>query len=79
MTYSDDRDVTLEAIWSLGQTGWEEAFDRLDDLVSFGEDEEIQHVAEVALDEWNTITWALAEYYEEDDWEELDDEEDEED
>ena len=79
MTYSDDRDVKLEAIWALGQTGWEGAFDRLDDLISFGEDEEIQQLAEVALEEWNTITWALAEYYEEDDWEELDDEEDEED
>jgi HEAT repeat protein len=77
MTYSDDRDVKLEAIWALGQSGWEGAFDRLDDLASFGEDEEVQEMAEVALEEWITVRGVLAEYYEDDDWDESEEDDDE--
>jgi len=76
LTYSDDRDVKLEAIWALGQTGWEGAFERLDDLAYLSEDEEIRDTAELALEEWYLYSGALAEDYEEDDWEEFHEEED---
>jgi len=74
LTYSDDRDVKLEAIWSLGQTGWEGAFDRLDDLAAFGEDEEVQETAEAALEEWYVYSGQLEDFYEED-WEEFEEDE----
>jgi HEAT repeat protein len=76
LTYSDDRDVKLEAIWSLGQTGWEGAFERLDDLVFFGEDKEIRETAELALEEWYLYSGQLEDFYDEGDWEEFDEDED---
>jgi hypothetical protein len=66
--------VKLEAIWALGQTGWEEAFERLDELASFGEDREIRETAELALDDWYLYSGAWDEYDEEE-WEEFDEEE----
>ena len=76
LTHSEDRDVKLEAIWALGQTGWEGAFERLDDLTYFGEDEEIQETAELALEEWYLYSGQLADFYEDSDWEEFDEDED---
>jgi HEAT repeat protein len=51
LTYADDRDVMLSALWALGQTGWQGGFDRLDEM-SLDPDEEIREVADEALDEW---------------------------
>ena len=62
--------------WSLGQTGWEGAFDRLDDLAFFSEDEEIQNTAELALEEWHLYGGQLEDFYDEDDGEEFDEDED---
>ena len=66
----------MEAIWAMGQTGWEGAFERLDDLAYFGKDDEIQETAEAALEEWYLYSGQLADLYEEDDWEEFDEDED---
>ena len=60
----------------LGQTGWEGAFERLDDLAYFGEDGEIQETAEAALEEWYLYSGQLADSYEDSDWEEFDEDED---
>jgi HEAT repeat protein len=77
LTHSEDRDVKLEAIWALGQTGWEGAFERLDDLAFFSEDEEIRDTAEAALEEWYLYSGQLEDVYDdEEDWEEFDEDED---
>jgi HEAT repeat protein len=51
MTYDHDKDVQMAAIWALGQTGWEEAFDRLDEL-TLNADPGISQLADAALEEW---------------------------
>jgi HEAT repeat protein len=51
MTYDHDKDVMMAAIWALGQTGWEEAFERLDEL-TLHSDPEIGQLADAALEEW---------------------------
>lgn len=51
LTYADDRDIVLGALWALGQTGWEGAFDRLDEM-SLHPDVEVREVADEAMDEW---------------------------
>lgn len=48
---ADDKDLRIEAIWSLGQIGHEAAFPLLEDLQS-DPDADIREVAEAALDEW---------------------------
>ncbi len=59
LTYADDRETVLEAIWSLGQSGWEGAFDRLDELSIDGADSEIRETAEAALEEWYIYSGAM--------------------
>jgi HEAT repeat protein len=51
LTYADDRDVVLSALWALGQTGWDGAFDRLDEM-SLHPDGEVREIADEAMDEW---------------------------
>ena len=41
----------LAAVWSLGQTGWSGAFERLDEL-TLDEDPDIADIADEAMDEW---------------------------
>ena len=41
----------LAALWALGQTGWDSAFDRLDEL-TLHEDPEIADAADEAMEEW---------------------------
>ena len=67
LTFSDDRDVLLAAIWSLGQTGWEGAFDRLDEL-SLHPDPEIRQAADEAMDEWLLYTMVELEYGDDEDY-----------
>jgi len=59
LTYSEDREIQLEAIWALGQGGWEGAFDRLDELSLDSIDAEIQETAEAALEEWYIYSGVL--------------------
>jgi len=59
LTYSEDRETQLEAIWALGQSGWEGAFDRLDELSLDSVDPEIQETAEAALEEWYIYSGAV--------------------
>ncbi len=61
LTYAEDLEVKLEAIEALGYSGWEEAFDRLDEL-TLDSNPDVAEAAEDALDEWFLIT----EPYEED-------------
>jgi HEAT repeat protein len=51
LTYAGDRRLMLAALWALGQTGWEGAFDRLDEC-TMSLDPEIRQVADEAMDEW---------------------------
>ena len=51
MTYADNSEVVLAAIWALGQTGWEGAFERLDEL-TLHTDQRIRECADEAMDEW---------------------------
>jgi HEAT repeat protein len=61
LTYADDRDIVLSALWALGQTGWEGAFDRLDEM-SLDSDIEIREVADEAMDEWLLFNGLTSEY-----------------
>ncbi len=54
LTYSDDPDIVKLSAWSLGQTGWEDAFNRLYEL-SESKDHEIQVIADEAIEEWHSI------------------------
>ncbi len=71
LTYADDQDVMLSAVWALGQTGWEEAFDRLDEL-ALDPDPEIRELADEALDEWLFFNGLMSEYEEDEEDEFLD-------
>ncbi len=51
MTYDHDKKVMMAATWALGQTGWEEGFDRLDEL-TMHHDPKISELADAALEEW---------------------------
>jgi HEAT repeat protein len=51
LTYAEHKDVVLAAIWSLGQTGWDGAFERLDEL-TLHQDARIREGADEAMDEW---------------------------
>jgi len=51
LTYATDINIIKEAVWALGKTGYSEAFERLDELTMSAEDE-LQEIAEAALDEW---------------------------
>jgi HEAT repeat protein len=55
LTYAEDRELMMAALWSLGQTAWEGAFDRLDEC-TLHPDPEIAEVADDALDEWLLFT-----------------------
>ena len=66
LTYADDRDVVLSALWALGQTGWEGAFDRLDEM-SLHPDVEIREVADEALDEWLLFSGLMSDHEEDED------------
>jgi HEAT repeat protein len=49
---TEDRTLRLEAIWALGQTGGDTAYEFLDELqFDLREDQETREVAEAALDE----------------------------
>lgn len=61
LTFSENLDVLLAAIWSLGQTGWEGAFDRLDEL-SLHPDPEVRQAADEAMEEWLLYSMLEAEY-----------------
>jgi len=52
LTYAEDRRVMLAALWSLGQTGWAPAYDRLDEL-TLHPDPEIREAADEAMEEWS--------------------------
>jgi HEAT repeat protein len=51
LTFSEDKDLLLTALWSLGQTGWDGAFERLDELTLHW-DPEIREAADAAMEEW---------------------------
>jgi HEAT repeat protein len=51
LTYAEDRGLMLAALWSLGQTGWKGAYDRLDEC-TMDTDPEISQAADEAMDEW---------------------------
>ena len=51
LTYAEDRELMMAALWALGQTAWEGAFDRLDEC-STHPDLEVSEVADDAMDEW---------------------------
>ncbi len=51
LTYYENKDVVMAAIWAMGQTGWSEAFDRLDEL-ALDPDPDISQLADAAMDEW---------------------------
>ena len=67
LTYSDDREIQLPAIWALGQSGWESAFDRLEELTLEGVDPEVQEAAEAALEEWFIYSKVVASEFPDDD------------
>jgi HEAT repeat protein len=71
LTYADDRDVVLGALWALGQTGWEGAFDRLDEF-TLHPDVEVREIADEAMDEWLFFNGLTFEYNEDDEDEFLD-------
>jgi HEAT repeat protein len=73
LTYSEDKDIMLAAIWSLGQTGWDGAFERLDEL-TLHKDSDVREVADGAMEEWLFYN-GLGSGYEEDEPEELLDDE----
>ncbi|MBN1639828.1 MAG: HEAT repeat domain-containing protein [Anaerolineae bacterium] len=51
LTYAEEREVALAAIWALGQTGWDGAFERLDEL-TLHPDAQIRECADEAMEEW---------------------------
>jgi hypothetical protein len=51
LTYAEDQDVALAAIWALGQTGWDGAFERLDEL-TLDPDSQFRECADEAMEEW---------------------------
>ena len=57
----------MNAIWALGKTGWSDAFERLDELTMSG-DQELQELAEDALDEWYMASGSYDDELEDDDW-----------
>ncbi len=67
LTYSDDREIQLTAIWALGQSGWESAFDRLEELTLEGVDLEVQEAAEAAMEEWFIYSKVVAGEFPDDD------------
>lgn len=71
LTYADDREVVLSALWALGQTGWEGAFDRLDEM-SLHPDVEIREVADEAMDEWLLFNGLTSDHEEAEDVDPLD-------
>ena len=71
LTYADDRDVVLSALWALGQTGWEGAFDRLDEM-SLDPDVEIREVADEAMDEWLLFNGLASDHQEDEEGDPLD-------
>jgi hypothetical protein len=71
LTYADDQDVVLSALWSLGQTGWEGAFDRLDEF-SLHPDPEVREIADEAMDEWLFFNGLMSDYDEQEDEDFLD-------
>ena len=58
LTYSKDKDIFYEAVWSLGQTGWESARERLEKLCS-DPVKEIRELAEKAFEEWSILHESL--------------------
>jgi hypothetical protein len=70
LTYADDQDVVLSALWSLGQTGWDGAFDRLDEMTLHPE-LKVREIADEAMDEWLFFNGLTSEYDEEEEEEEF--------
>lgn len=72
LTYSEDPDIQEIAIWALGQSGWEGAFERLEELSMDGNDPEIQEIAEEALEEWLFYSeiWDNDEFLDDDEFDE---------
>ncbi|MBN1412960.1 MAG: HEAT repeat domain-containing protein [Spirochaetales bacterium] len=58
LTYAENRDLQLAAIWALGQTGWDEGYERLQELAGTFGDEEIQACAQQAMEEWEVMNAA---------------------
>ena len=50
LTFSDDREIQLMAVWALGEIGGKRAFDMLSGLAEQVEDEEMEDVIDEALD-----------------------------
>ncbi len=75
LTYDPDRDVMMAAIFALGQTGWEGAFDRLDELALHA-DPEIRQVADAALDEWTIFSQVGTAWEQDDEWDDDDPDDD---
>lgn len=63
---AEDKDLRLAAIFSLGRTGGEGAFELLDELTIY-RDKEIREVAEAAMEEWE-IYHGLGEWEDEDEF-----------
>lgn len=66
---SDDKALRVEAIWSLGQIGHDDAFDLLEDLEVEDPDADIREMAGIALEEWMMMA-EMSEYdeFDDDDW-----------
>jgi HEAT repeat protein len=58
LALADDKDLQLEAIWSLGKIGGEGVSEFLYDLAD-DEDKEVREIAEAALEELNLWSEAL--------------------
>lgn len=72
LTYADDLEIAVEAIWALRTISGPDVFDRLDELVSLGRGK-VRAIARETLDEW--LMWAsLEEEADELDWDDDDDE-----
>lgn len=54
LTYSPNPDIAKTAIWALAQTGWQGAYERLDELSRIS-NREIRELAESALEEWQSL------------------------
>jgi HEAT repeat protein len=72
LTYSEDKAVAQEAVWALGKTGWEDGFDRLEEL-SKADDPQVRELAKAALEEWHMASGAYSEDDDESGWDEEDD------
>jgi HEAT repeat protein len=66
LTYAEDREVLLAALWSLGQTGWDGAFERLDEM-TLHSDPQVRELADEAMDEWLFYNGLNSEYDESED------------